>query len=420
MDAEIIAVGSELLTPERLDTNSLWLTAQLNELGIEVVAKMVVGDDRRRLAQAVRAVWERTPLLLVTGGLGPTEDDVTREAVAEALGRELVFHPEILATIEERFRRAGRVMAEINRRQAYVIEGAEALPNAVGTAPGQWLREGSRAVALLPGPPGELKPMFSEQVLPRLRAMAPPLVIRTLSFRVAGIAESDLDQRIAPVYKRYEGLAVTVLAAPGDIQVHLRARSEDATRAQALVEEVGRRLREILGDRIYSNGEPMEAVIGKLLVERGATLAVAESCTGGLLAQRITSIAGSSAYFVGGFLVYTDEMKSALAGVPRHLLREHGAVSEAAARALAEGTRARTGATYALAVTGIAGPGGGTEATPVGTVFIGLAGPEGVSARRFRFLGDRDRVRAFAAQTSMDLLRRRLLGLAEIPGLAPA
>lgn len=420
MDAEIIAVGSELLTPERLDTNSLWLTAQLNELGIEVVAKMVVGDDRRRLAQAVRAVWERTPLLLVTGGLGPTEDDVTREAVAEALGRELVFHPEILATIEERFRRAGRVMAEINRRQAYVIEGAEALPNAVGTAPGQWLREGSRAVALLPGPPGELKPMFSEQVLPRLRAMAPPLVIRTLSFRVAGIAESDLDQRIAPVYKRYEGLAVTVLAAPGDIQVHLRARSEDATRAQALVEEVGRRLREILGDRIYSNGEPMEAVIGKLLVERGATLAVAESCTGGLLAQRITSIAGSSAYFVGGFLVYTDEMKSALAGVPRDLLREHGAVSEAAARALAEGTRARTGATYALAVTGIAGPGGGTEATPVGTVFIGLAGPEGVSARRFRFLGDRDRVRAFAAQTSMDLLRRRLLGLAEIPGLVPA
>ncbi len=420
MDAEIIAVGSELLTPERLDTNSLWLTAQLNGLGIEVVAKMVIGDDRPRLAQAVRAVWERSPLLIVTGGLGPTEDDVTREAVAEALGRELVFHPEILATIEERFRRAGRVMAEINRRQAYVIEGAEVLPNGVGTAPGQWIRESGRAVVLLPGPPGELKPMFSEQVLPRLRAIAPPLAIRTLSFRVAGIAESDLDQRIAPVYKRYAGLSTTVLAAPGDIQVHLRARCEDPSRAQALVEEAGRQIEAILGDRIYSSGEPMEAVIGKLLAGRGATLAVAESCTGGLLAQRITSVPGSSAYFAGGFLVYSDAMKSALAGVPAELLREHGAVSEPVARSLAEGTRARISATYALAVTGVAGPGGGTEATPVGTVFIGLAGPEGVSARRFRFLGDRDRVRAFAAQTAMDMLRRRLLGLPEVPGVAPS
>jgi nicotinamide-nucleotide amidase len=198
MDAEIIAVGSELLTPERLDTNSLWLTAQLNALGIEVVTKMIIGDDRERLAQAVRTVLARSPLLLVTGGLGPTEDDVTREAVAEALGRELVFHPEILAAIEERFRRAGRVMAEINRRQAFLIEGAEALPNPVGTAPGQWIRLDDRAVVLLPGPPGELKPMFTDHVLPRLRAIAPPLVIRTRTYRVAGIAESDLDQRISP------------------------------------------------------------------------------------------------------------------------------------------------------------------------------------------------------------------------------
>lgn len=420
MNAEIIAVGSELLTPERVDTNSLWLTAQLNQLGIEVVAKMVIGDDRERLAAAVRAVWERTPLLLVTGGLGPTEDDVTREAVAQALGRELVFHPEILAAIEERFRRAGRVMAEINRRQAYLIEGAEALPNQVGTAPGQWICEGRRAVALLPGPPGELKPMFGEQLLPRLRAMAPPLAISTLRFRVTGIAESDLDQRIAPVYKAYAGLAATVLAAPGDIQVHLRARSEDERGARALTEEAGRRIQGILGDRIYSNGEPLEVVVGKLLAERGATLSVAESCTGGLLAQRITSVPGSSAYFLGGLLVYSDATKRALSGVPDELLREHGAVSEPVARALAEATRARTAATYALAVTGVAGPGGGTEATPVGTVFIGLAGPERVSAHKFRFLGDRDRIRAFAAQTAMDLLRRRLLGLPETPGVAPA
>ncbi|MCS7314089.1 MAG: competence/damage-inducible protein A [Bryobacterales bacterium] len=420
MDAEIIAVGSELLTPERLDTNSLWLTAQLNELGIEVVAKMVVGDDRARLAAAVRAVWERSPLLVVTGGLGPTEDDVTREAVAQALGRQLVFHPEILAVIEERFHRAGRVMAGINRRQAYLIEGAEALPNRVGTAPGQWIREADRAVLLLPGPPGELKPMFSESALPRLRAIAPPLVIRTLSFRVAGIAESDLDDRISPVYKRYAGVATTVLAAPGDIQIHLRARCEDEARAEALVGEIGRQIQTILGDRIYSNSDPMEVVIGKLLAARSATLAVAESCTGGLLAQRITSVPGSSAYFLGGLLVYHDAMKTGLAGVSPDLVREHGAVSEAVARALAEGTRARTSATYALAVTGVAGPSGGTDSAPVGTVFIGLAGPEGVVVRRFRFLGDRERVRAFAAQTAMDMLRRRLLGLPEVPGVAPA
>ena len=420
MEAEIIAVGSELLTPERLDTNSLWLTAQLNALGIEVVTKMVIGDDRERLAQAVRAVLGRSRLLLITGGLGPTEDDVTREAVAQALGRELVFQPEILAAIEERFRRAGRVMAEINRRQAYLIQGAEALPNAVGTAPGQWVRDGSRAVVLLPGPPGELKPMFSDHVLPRLRAMAPPLVIRTRTYRVSGIAESDLDQRISPIYKRYADLFTTVLAAPGDIQVHLRARCAREEEAEALLDQAGRQIEAILGDRIYSAGEPMEVLIGRLLREHHATLAVAESCTGGMLAERITTVPGSSEYFLGGFLVYRDQAKTDLAGVPAALLEEHGAVSEPVARGLAEGTRARTGATYALAVTGIAGPSGGSETTPVGTVYLALAGPEGTSARRFRFLGDRDRIRAFAAQTAMDMLRRRILGLAEIPGLAPS
>ncbi len=410
MDAEIIAVGSELLTPERLDTNSLWLTEQLNALGIEVVTKMVVGDDRGRLAEAVRAAWSRTPLLFITGGLGPTEDDVTREAVAEALGRTLVFVPEILEAIRQRFQRAGRVMAEINRRQAFLIEGAEALPNDNGTAPGQWLRQQDRALALLPGPPGELRPMFTQHVRPRLEQMAPPLVIRVRTYRAAGIAESDLDQRIAPVYKRYSNPVTTVLAAPGDIQILLRARCAEVQEAEALLEELGGQIEQVLGDRIYSRGEPMELVIGRLLRERSATLAVAESCTGGLLAQRITSIPGSSEYFLGGFLVYCDRAKIELAGVPAALLAQHGAVSEPVALALAEGTRRRTGATYALAVTGIAGPGGGSEAAPVGTVYIGLAGPEGSAARRFRFLGDRERVRGFAAQTAMDLLRRRMLG----------
>lgn len=418
MDAEIIAVGSELLTPERLDTNSLWITEQLNALGIELAGKTVVGDDRHRLAGAVRDALARSEVLIVTGGLGPTEDDVTREAVAGALDRELVFVPALLEAIQERFRRTGRVMAEINRRQAYLIAGAEALPNPVGTAPGQWIREGRRTVVLLPGPPGELKPMFTEHVLPRLKQIAPPLVIRTRVYRAAGIAESELDQRIAPVYKQYAKVATTVLAAPGDIQIHLRARTSTAEEAEALLEEVGGQIEALLGERIYSRGEPMEVVIGQLLRARSASLAVAESCTGGLLAERITSIPGSSEYFLGGLLVYSDRAKEALAGVEAELLRQHGAVSEPVALALAEGARRRTGAAYALAVTGVAGPGGGSEENPVGTVYIGLAGPEGAEARRFRFLGDRARVRAFAAQAAMDLLRRRLLAAAGVgPGL---
>lgn len=408
MQAEILAVGSELLTPERVDTNSLWLTQQLNELGIEVVTKTIVGDDRARLADAVRAALWRTPLLLITGGLGPTEDDVTREAVADALARPLVFIPELLDRIEQRFRRAGRVMAEINRRQAFLIQGAEALPNEVGTAPGQWLPLDGRAIVLLPGPPGELKPMFTHHVQPRLAALAPPLVIRVRTYRVAGIAESDLDQRISPIYKPWTNPVTTILAAPGDIQVHLRARSATEAEAEALLAELGGRIEQALGDLIYSRGEPMEAVIGRLLRERGATLAVAESCTGGLLAERITNVPGSSDYFIGGFLVYCDRAKRELAGVPAALLERYGAVSEPVASALAEQTRLRTGATYALAITGVAGPGGGTESTPTGLVYIGLAGPEGTQVQRFRFLGDRDRVRAFAAQTAMDLLRRRL------------
>jgi len=419
MQAEIIAVGSELLTPARLDTNSLWLTQQLNELGIELVMKMVVGDERERLAAAVRAALERTPLLLVSGGLGPTEDDVTREAVAQALGRGLVFVPELLEAIERRFRSAHRVMAEINRRQAFLIEGAEALPNEVGTAPGQWIRQGERAVVLLPGPPGELKPMFSRHVLPRLAPLVPPLVIRTRVYRVTGLAESDLDQRISPVYKRYANPATTVLAAPGDIQVHLRARCSSQQEAEALLEELGGQIEALLGDRIYSRGEPMEKVVGELLRARSATLAVAESCTGGLLAERITSIPGSSDYFLGGFLVYNDRTKIALAGVPGELLERHGAVSEPVACALAEGACRRTGATYALAVTGVAGPGGGSRTAPVGTVYIAVAGPEGVEARCFRFLGDRERVRGFAAQTALDALRRRLLVPSRAPAAAP-
>ncbi len=409
MDAEIIAVGSELLTPARLDTNSLFLTDKLNALGVEVVAKAVVGDDVARLAESVRNALGRSAIVLLSGGLGPTEDDVTREAVARAINRELAYRPDLATDIEDRFRRMGRKMSEINLRQARLVAGAEALPNPNGTAPGQWIEDDGRVLALLPGPPPELEPMFVDQCLPRLERLVPKQVIRTRWYRVAGMGESDLDQLIAPVYKKYSNPVTTILAAPGDVQIHVRARCANEAEAEAILAEVGPPIEALLGDKIYSrNGQPLEAVVGELLNSRGATLSVAESCTGGLLAERITSVAGSSDYFLGGFLVYTNALKTALAGVGEGLLNQYGAVSEQVAEAMATGARDRTRSTFALSVTGIAGPGGGTEEKPVGTVVIGLAGPEGASARAFRFLGNRARVRTLATQYALDILRRAL------------
>lgn len=403
MNAEIIAVGSELLTPQRIDTNSLHLTQELNALGIEVIRKTIVGDNRDHVAESVRAALAHAEIVVLTGGLGPTEDDVTRDAVAAALGRSLEYRQELFDAIAARFARMGRKMAEINRRQAFLIAGGEALPNPNGTAPGQWLEQGDRVVMLLPGPPREMKPMFADHCLPRLLRRMPPQVIRTRVYRVAMMPESDVDQAISPIYTRYANPATTVLADVGDIQVHLRARCTTAAEAEALLEEVGSQIERVLGDRIYTReGEPLEAVVGKMLSARGETLSVVESCTGGMLGERITSIPGSSRWFVGGLLTYSDVMKSELAGVDAEILRRHTAVSEEVAQAMAAGGRKRTGATWTVAVTGYAGPPDGGE------VFIGIAGPSGVSASRIYSPGERQRVRRMATQAALDLLRRRL------------
>jgi nicotinamide-nucleotide amidase len=409
MNAEIIAVGSELLTPQRIDTNSLYITQHLNALGVEVLMKSVVGDDRSRLAQQIHAALERVDVVVLTGGLGPTEDDVTRDAAAAALGRTQSFRQDVCDEIAARFARMQRPMAENNKRQAMIIDGAEVLPNPNGTAPGQWLRQDGKVAMLLPGPPREMKAMFSDQCLPRLAALLPVQVIRVRAYRVAGLGESDLDQIIAPIYMKFANPVTTVLADVGDIQVHLRARSDSEEQANALLEEVGAQIEAALGERLYTNdGQPLEAVVGRRLKERGETLSVAESCTGGLLAERITSIAGSSAYFRGGFLTYCDELKTALLGVDPRLLQAHTAVSEPVARAMAEGCRERSGSTYAVSVTGHAGPEGGTPENPVGTVFIGLAGPAGCRVVRIFSGGDRGRVRRMASQVALDTLRKTL------------
>jgi len=407
MNAEIIAVGSELLTPQRVDTNSLFLTDELNGLGIEVTTKYVVGDNREHVADVVRRAMSRSEIVVLSGGLGPTEDDVTRDAVALALDRKLVFHTEIADQLEQRFRQANRKMSEVNRRQAFIIEGAVILPNDRGTAPGQWIDDSETSIILLPGPPHELKAMFARQCLQRLARIVPKQVIRTLVFRVAGMAESDLDQTISPVYKKYENPVTTILAGEGDIQIHLRARTATEGEAAALLAEVAGPIEMLLGDRIYSrNGEPLEATVGELLKKHLATLAVAESVTGGLLAQRITSVPGSSNYFLGGFLTYTNKMKIELLGVSEEIIERCGAVSQETAEAMAIGARRRTNSTFALSITGEAGPEPSGK-VPVGTVYVGLADAAGCQVLHRVFLGDRARIRVFATQMALDMLRKK-------------
>ena len=409
--AEIIAIGSELLTAERVDTNSLIVTRHLNFFGVELAGKQVIGDDRARLTQAIRGALERSEIVILIGGLGPTEDDVTRDAVATALGRKLVLSVEQESILLEKFRRLNRSMAKNNLRQAYLIEGAEALPNAQGSAPGQFLTTDRGAVALLPGPPRELEPMVEKELIPRLKPVLPPQAIRVRSFRITGIGESDLDALIAPVYTKYTNPVTTVLSSPGDLWVHLRAQCDTEAEADALLREVGNPIAELLGERLYSekSDDTLDAVVARLLRKRQATVATAESLTGGLLAARLTETAGSSDYFIAGYVTYTDEQKHQTLGVSKELLVRHSAVSEPVAAAMAEGARARAGATFGVSTTGYAGPGGGTEFDPVGTVYLGIAGPAGVRVIRVRHGGDRYRTRTLAAQGALDLLRKSLL-----------
>jgi len=414
MNAEIIAIGSELLTPHRQDTNSLYLTEKLNQLGVEVIFKTIVGDCKNHLVQTASLALSRADIIIFMGGLGPTEDDLTREAVAEALGLELRRDPEILARIEQRFTTHGWKMAANNAKQADVLSQATVLPNANGTAPGQWISgkyDGhEKMIMLLPGPPHELKALFEEQCIPRLRTKVPAAFIVTRELKITGLGESQCDARVAPIYKQFSDIDTTILAGAGEIQLHLKSRAASLDAAQTRVEELVAKLEEELGDFVFSdNGDSMEQIVGYYLQMRDATLAVAESCTGGLLAQRITSVSGSSRYFLGGAIVYSNQLKASLAGVAPELIQKHGAVSREVAAALAEGIRERCGSTFGLGVTGVAGPTGGTEEKPVGLVFHGLATEKGTEVVERKFPGDRKRIRWFASQQALDMVRRKLM-----------
>jgi nicotinamide-nucleotide amidase len=410
MKAEIIAVGSELLTPDRLDTNSLFLTEELNRIGIPVVRKTVVGDDAGQLRDAFRGALERAELVISTGGLGPTEDDLTRETLAGLLGRKLIRNDAILRGIAARFRKLGRDMPEVNARQAMVPEGAIPLDNPRGTAPGLWLEDGGHFIVLLPGPPRELKPMFLEVMASQLARRAPGVRLFHRELRIAGMGESHIEQRIKSIYTRHPEVHTTILAAPGEIQIHLRTWSHDTRHSETVLNEIAEGIQLALGDIIFSTeGLSLDEVVARLLTLHSATIAVAESCTGGLLAQRLTSIAGSSSYFLGGAVCYSNELKSAWAGVPGEIIEANGAVSAEVALALAGGIRCRVGSSLGVGVTGIAGPGGGSEEKPVGTVHIALAHGGGVKERSLLFLGDRESIRWQASQTALDMVRRHFL-----------
>jgi nicotinamide-nucleotide amidase len=424
MIAEIIAVGSEMLTPFRQDTNSLYLTAGLNDLGVQVAFKTIIGDSLAHLTSAARIAIGRADIVIFSGGLGPTEDDLTREAAAAALGIELHRDPAVLTQLYKRFAARQMVMPPNNVRQADLLEGAVLLDNKNGSAPAQYLDTTvpdpatgiahRKIVILLPGPPKELKPLFDEAVAPRLKATLPPRFLARRMLRMALIPESHVDARTAPIYTQYTDVETTILAHSGEIQLHFLCAKPTQAEAQARVDELAEKVEAEMEDTIFSShGESLEEVVLLNLGLRNLTLATAESCTGGLLAQRLTAISGSSRYFLGGAVVYSDALKTIFADVPADLVASKGPVSSEVARSLAEGIRARTGSSLGISITGIAGPGPGAPGPdadkPIGLVYIALANDQHTEVKELNLPGDRERIRWWASQYALELIRRHLL-----------
>ena len=404
MNAAIVAVGSEMLGPTRVDTNSLKITAALESFGIPVVRKSIVGDLLQALVDEIRFATARAELLVITGGLGPTEDDLTREALAEAFGLTMEVDRSIVDWIEARFAERGLQMPDVNRKQANVFAGQTTLRNERGTAPGFHIESGGRHVWVFPGVPHELEWMLATYFRPWLRSVSGGQERHRRVLKIAGMTESAVDERLKPYYECHPGELVTILAGGGQIEIHLGGTSRDDIAAREA------EIAELFGHRLFGfDDDTLESVVGALLLKRGETVATAESCTGGLLGSRITDVSGSSAYYLGGAVCYTAAAKSDVAGVDPILIREHGEVSEPVALALAHGARARFGTTWGVGITGIAGPTGGTPEKPVGTVHIAVSGPDGDRHRKLFWPAPRTMVKWFSTQAALDLLRRELL-----------
>ena len=414
MKACIIAVGSELLTPFRVDTNSLAITERLNVVGYDIRMKAVLGDDVDELATVLTASWGVVDLIVTTGGLGPTADDITRDAISQALALPLDFHEPIAERLRARFAERGLTMPEINNRQAMVPHGATVLENRNGSAPGLWFERDGTALLVLPGPPREMIPMLEAVIADRLASRSHGAGLFRRVLRITGRTESDVDARAEPVYsqwlKRPMPIATTILAVSGQIELHLTVSATDRNVADAALEAAVGELQRELGPTVYSvDGRPLEAVVGDLLRRAHWTISAAESCTGGLLMSRLTDVPGSSDYVERGVICYSDRAKTELVNVPAALIAQHGAVSEPVARAMAEGIRALAASDVGIGITGIAGPGGGTAEKPVGTVAIAVAAGDEVRVRTFRFFGGREMVKFQSAQAAMNMLRLAMM-----------
>ena len=410
LTADIVAVGSELLTPFKTDTNSLTLSAALGELGIRVRAKHVVGDDEETLRSVLREALAQSALVILTGGLGPTEDDVTRAAVAGLLGLPLRQDDALLAALEARFARHGMRMPAINRRQALVPRGAVALPNRAGTAPGLVIAQRGKTLVLLPGPPRELAVVW-EKALLHVRALVRGRrrVIHTKTLRIVGLPESHVDELTSPIYRRARGVSTTILFGEGGIQLHLSAEAATLETARRKAGALAVKLRKVLGRHVYGeDGDTLESVVVAALRARGERVALAESCTGGLIGHRLTRVPGASDVLDLAIVCYANWAKQKQVGVRAATLRAHGAVSEPTAREMAEGIRKRGRAAWGVAVTGIAGPTGGTPDKPVGTTWVAVASARATASRRFVLPGDRAQIKLLASQAALEMLRRAI------------
>jgi len=413
MRASIVAVGSELLTPFRVDTNSLLITERLNAIGYDVRLKAVVGDDIADIASVFERAMTEADLVVMTGGLGPTEDDLTREAVARVLGRTLEIDERIVEGLKERFAKRGVRMTDNNRRQAMVPNGAIVLENPNGSAPGLLLTHERTDVVLLPGPPRELEPMLDALIRDRLASRAGGAALFRRVLRITGRPESEVDAIAQPIYSKWltqpVAISTTILAALGQLELHLTASARNRADADAALDRATSLLQEALGPSVYStNGRPLEAVVGEMLRERGLTVAAAESCSGGLLTSRLTDVPGSSAYVERAVVCYSNRAKVELLGVSEAVIREHGAVSEPVARAMAEGVASRSGTDVGLAITGIAGPGGGTPDKPVGTVVVAVTVRGETRVRTLKLFGGREMIKFQSAQAALNMLRLML------------
>lgn len=415
VSAEILAAGTEMLTPFRVDTNSLYLTGALNGIGIELMRKSVVGDRLDDLVTTIANACFRADVVIVTGGLGPTADDLTREAAAAALNLTLTEDPLILEGLRQRFaRRSSGAMPENNRRQAQVIDGAAVLPNPNGSAPGLWIDRGDKVLILLPGPPREMRPMFEAHVGPRLAKRTGARRVHRRVIKIAGQAESRIDEIAAPIYVPFAHTAIpietSILAHPGQVELHLSAAGDDPTAISAALAAAVESLTSAIGQSVFSTDDrAIEVVVGDALTARALTIGVAESCTGGLVAGRLTDVPGSSTYVRGGVVAYSNDVKTGALGVSAATIAEHGAVSEATAVAMADGVRKALGADIGVSVTGIAGPDGGTAEKPVGTVWFAVCGPGDFRETLMRVVpGDRQLIRAWAVMVALDLVRRAL------------